>query len=141
MTPFWPIDHTADLGLLIRSDSKAGLFSEGAKGLVLLLVDEFTVQPTGWREVALEGPDDEVLLVDFLSEVLALAVVEGLAGVAVEDSILSGPEGQRSFKARLGYAPVKNMGGLKQEIKAVTYHGLEIKEIPSGYETTVVFDV
>ena len=141
MTPFWPIEHTADLGLLIRAETKSGLFVEAAKGLTLLLVAEFHVVPAGWRQVSVEAPDDDILLADFLSEILALATVEGLAAVEVRDLQLSGPAGERRLTADIGHLQVKDLEGLKQEIKAVTYHGLEIKEIEGGFEATVIFDV
>ncbi len=137
MPPFWPISHTADLGLRIRAGDLAALFIEAAKGLVLFLVDEFPVQPILWREIELEAPDEELLLADFLSEILALAVIEGLAAVKVEVDEVR----QNRLQARLGLKPVSELGGLKQEIKAVTYHGLEIRRRGGQIEAQVIFDV
>ena len=141
MTPFWPIEHTADLGLLIRAETKEALFVEAAKGLTLLLVAEFHVTPAGWRQVSVEAPDDDILLADFLSEILVLATDDGLAAVEVRDLQISGPAGGRRLTANIGHMRVKDLEGLKQEIKAVTYHDLEIKEIENGFEATVIFDV
>ncbi|GAI44052.1 unnamed protein product, partial [marine sediment metagenome] len=30
---------------------------------------------------------------------------------------------------------------LKREIKAVTYHGLEVKEVDRGWEAQIIFDI
>ena len=137
MTPFWPFAHTADLGLLVRAESLEELFVEAAKGLTLLLVGEYPVTPAGWRELSLEAPDREILLADFLSELLALAAVEELVAVKVEIDQLSA----ESIKARAGFLRLKDLGGLKREIKAVTYHGLSVVQTPSGYEARLILDV
>lgn len=137
MSPFWPIGHTADLGLLVRAASLEELFVEAAKGLALLLVGEFPVTPAGWREIEIQGPDREVLLVDFLSELLALTTVEELVPVRVELDELEA----ESLKARAGFVRLKDLGGLKREIKAVTYHGLSVTRTPEGYEARLVLDV
>ncbi|MBW1712516.1 MAG: archease [Deltaproteobacteria bacterium] len=137
MTPFWPIDHTADLGLRVRAQSLDQLFVEAAKGLSLLLAEEFPVTPAGWRQVEIEAPEAEILLADFLSEILSLAVVEGLVTVKVDLESLD----QTRIKANLGFMPVADLGGLKQEIKAVTYHGLAIEQIDQGLEATIIFDI
>lgn len=137
MAPFWPLEHTADLGLLVRSGDMAGLITEASKGLVLTLVGEYTVSPTLWREVEVEAPDREVLLADFLSEILALTVAEALVAVKVDPTEVS----DTKAKAMVGLLPLEKKPGLKVEIKAVTYHGLEIKEIDSGLEARVIMDV
>lgn len=137
MAPFWPLEHTADLGLLVRSGDMAGLVVEASKGLVLSLVGEYTVRPTLWREVEVEAPDREVLLADFLSEILALAVVEALVAVKVDPTEVT----DTRAKAMVGLLPLEKKQVLRAEIKAVTYHGLEIKEIDSGLEARVIMDV
>ncbi len=137
MPPFWSFDHTADLGLLVRAGTMEELIIEAAKGLALLLVGEFPVTPAGWREIELEAPEVEILLADFLSELLALVTVEELVPVKLEIDRLSA----ESVKARAGFIRLKDLGGLKREIKAVTYHGLSVAETPSGLEARLVLDV
>jgi len=137
MSPFWPLAHDADIGLLVRAPDLPGLFIEAAKGLVLLLVGEFPVVPAGWRELELEAPEAEELLVDFLSELLYLANSEGLAAVKVELTLLTGTR----LQARLGVVPVERLDKLKEEIKGVTYHHLELRRTDQGLETELFFDV
>ncbi len=137
MSPFWPIDHTADVGLRVRGRDLGELLTEAAKGLVLLLVHEFVVQPRLWREIEIQAPDREILLVDFLSEILSLAVVEGLIVVKVEPVSVSETE----VKAKVGLVPLEKKQRLTQEIKAITYHGLKVTEIDDGLEATVIMDV
>lgn len=141
MTPYWTIDHTADLGLLVRAERPQELFIEAAKGLVLLLVGEFQVTPSGWRDVTIKSPEPEIMLAEFLSEILSLAVIEDLAVVEIRIRDFSFTSRRSSLTARLGFSKVKDLGGLKQEIKAVTYHGLSIEKIRTGFEATVILDV
>jgi len=137
MSPFWTFDHTADLGLLVRAADLEGLFIEAAKGLALLMVGEFPVVPAGWRENRVAAPETEILLADFLSELLAMTVVEELVPVKIEIDRLE-PE---SLKVRAGFIRLKDLGELKREIKAVTYHGLSLTGTPTGVEARLVFDV
>ena len=137
MSPFWPLSHTADLGLLVRSESLAGLFGEAAKGLICLLLHEVQLRPSGWRELEVEAPDRELLLADYLGELLYLASVEGLVTLKVEIVEFE----PTRLRARLGVKPARELGGLKTEIKAATYHGLRIEEIEGGFEAQVIFDV
>ena len=137
MSPFWSIDHTADMGLLVRARTREELFIEAAKGLVLLLAGEFPVVPAFWRELEVEAPEMDLLLVDFLSEILALVTVEELVPIKVEIDRLE----TQSLKARAGFVRLKDLGGLKREIKAVTYHGLSLTETASGLEARLIFDV
>ena len=137
MPPFWSIDHTSDLGLLVRAETLRELLVEAAKGLVLLLVGEFPVVPGLWREIEVEAPDTEILLADFLAEILALVTVDELVPVKVEIEHLQ----PRKVQARVGLTRLRDLGGLKREIKAVTYHGLSLAETASGLEARLVFDV
>ncbi len=137
MCPFWTFDHTADLGLLVRAGTMEELFTEAAKGLTLLLVGEYPVVPAGWREIQVEAPGPEILLADFLSELLILTTVEELVPVKVEIDRLDSD----SIKVQAGIIRLKDLGGLKREIKAVTYHGLSVAETDSGLEARLVFDV
>jgi len=137
LSPFWPLEHTADAGLLVRAPSLAGLFVEAAKGLVCLLLHEVVLRPTGRRDLELEAPERDLLLADFLSEILYLASAEGLVTLNVEMVEFE----PTRLKARLGVKSARDLGGLKTEIKAVTYHGLKIEETEEGFEAKVIFDV
>ena len=75
---------------------------------------------------------------DCLREVLLLIDLEGLVPVAVE--VLEAGEGRA--RCRVGVVPVAAVRAeLQQAIKAVTYHGIEVRETGGGLEVEVVFDV
>jgi SHS2 domain-containing protein len=86
------------------------------------------------RMVKIKARDEQSLLVDFLSEALTLSDINDEAYFEVEFEKLTDTE----LVGKIFGSPVKSFG---TEIKAVTYHGLEIKEKSGGWEATVLFDI
>lgn len=130
---FSEIDHTADWAINVWAPSLSELFVQAAKGMYWLMETTLRENPRVEREIALEGADHESLLVSFLSELLYLGDSEEQGfdhfEVTVEDTRLV---------ARLQGAPVQEQ---KKEIKAVTFHNLQVRQKPEGYDVTIVFDV
>jgi|SRR3989304_6052542 len=87
------------------------------------------------RKVVSRAPDQEQLLVDFLSQALALsdiyneayldATIEKLTNTAIEATVHG----------------IKVEGFEITEIKAVTYHDLKIKQTNDGWQVDIVFDI
>ena len=134
------VDHTGDLALRIRAASFTELVAEGVFGIASILFegDPDRSSPREQGTARVSGVDRADVLVQALSEALhwmqegdrvplevtvqepELAVLE----VHLEGVSARGPTCRRS-----------------QEIKAVTYHALRIRETSTGVETTVVLDV
>ena len=87
------------------------------------------------HKVEVESPDIEALLVDFLSEALYLSDVhdEAYLGAEVEDI------SKTHVSATLH--GIKVQGFEVVEIKAVTYHEMEVKNIDGIWQTNIVFDI
>lgn len=92
--------------------------------------------------VEVSAHDMPTLLVDFLNEVLFMFSSEGLIARGMNDlKIESGPEGYR-LKVRMRcerYNPAVH-GALK-EVKAVTFHRLEVRSDPGNAFARVIFDM
>lgn len=86
------------------------------------------------RSFEVSGDDRESLLVAFLTELLFLAETEGLAFTQFD---LSVHESTR-LQATVAGGRIESQD---KEIKAVTYHNLEIREDDHGLEVDLVFDV
>ena len=84
--------------------------------------------------VALDAPDIETLLVDWLSELTYLAEAKNRVFEEMDFETLTATQ----LKARLGGTEILR---LETAIKAVTYHQLEVTQTSEGYAATVVFDV
>jgi SHS2 domain-containing protein len=130
---FLELAHTADWALKVWGPDLAHLLSEAAYGMYALMEVELSQDQPVALPLEMKADDGESLLVSFLSELLYLGEEQGLAfdrlQLEVQDLELSG----------------MLHGGLiqsqRKEIKAVTYHELEIIHTGDHYEATIVFDV
>lgn len=132
---FEEIEHTADLALKCGGTDLASFFRSAALGTYRLM--GVVKAPGVSREettVALDAPDIESLLVDWLSELTYLAEAQNRVFEEIRFEILTGTQ----LQARLGGGEIQR---LETAIKAVTYHHLEVAKTSEGYSATVVFDV
>lgn len=127
------VEHTADWGLEVWAPDLAGLLEEAARGMFELMGVVVSEEDRCHRELEITADDGEQLLVSFLEELLFLTESENIAVDAfllklVGDSVLARLEGG-------------TIVSLEKEIKAVTFHNLEIVETERGLETRIIFDV
>jgi len=128
------VEHTADAAIRAFGRDLPELFANAAYGMFDLLADMEELRPTIEREVSLEAPDLETLLVDWLDELLYLREAHGEVYKEFEISTLSPTELRAVAKGGKRFVP-------RMDIKAVTYHDLKIEKMEQGYVVTVVFDV
>jgi riboflavin kinase/FMN adenylyltransferase len=130
------IEHTADRALQVWGQDLASLFVGAAKGMYSLMgeLGEDGPVATRWREVSLEADDREILLVEWLNELLFLAETEGL--LFVDFNVESADDGV--LKAQAGGIPADVT---KADIKAATFHDLEVVQDGTGWSTLITFDV
>jgi SHS2 domain-containing protein len=131
-------DHTADLGLRIRTADLNTLFAEAACALFATLVEDLnTVAPRQSLEVKITGSDHEYLLFDWLKELLYHFEVEHLLlsrfSVQVDSEGLQG--------SAWGEPLDRQRHELAHEVKAITYHGLRVEETPDGWLAEVIVDI
>ncbi|MGC9316508.1 MAG: archease [Armatimonadota bacterium] len=131
------IEHTADLAIRIWAPDLAGLIEQAAEGMIDLIVAE-RMEAEGTVEVEGEGSTPEELLVDCLREVLLLIELEGLVPVEVQVGTVE--QGRATLTVGV-VALEQARETLQEDIKAVTYHGLEIDESDDVLQAEVVFDV
>jgi len=136
--PYCLIDHTADLGLEVFGKTGEELFANAASAVCELMLDIENPEPTAVREISVEGTDREDLLVNFLREVLFLFNGEKM----VPTSFIIEELDDRHLRGKVrvaAYDPARHR--VKREVKAVTYHGTEVVETPTGWRARVIFDV
>ncbi|MBF0475254.1 MAG: archease [Deltaproteobacteria bacterium] len=132
------IDHTADIGIEVWGAGYPELFEHAAAALTQLLTDPETINELETRELEVTGYDPEDLLINWLRQILYLFQGEGfLTAVSrvthLTDTTLSaGLVGERWDSDR---HPLVN------DIKAVTYHGVQITRRQGNYFTRIIFDV
>jgi SHS2 domain-containing protein len=127
------IEHTADWELEVWAPDLAALLEQAARGMYALTGARLGAGPRVQRTLQLEASDPESLLVGFLSELLYLGESEGTSF----DSFDLRLEGYR-LEANVSGAPLV---GMSKEIKAVTYHNLQVQSGEDGVQARIVFDV
>lgn len=133
-------DHTADIGLEIEAPDLPSLFLEAARAMLGWLGDPAPAgPPPAPEETVFRGSDAADLLVDWLGEVLYRA--QHLGRIPAPGAALAF-EGA-TLVARVAWVPIdRRTSRIDRELKAVTYHGLEVTGRPgAGYRATVIFDV
>lgn len=129
------LDHTSEVRLLVRGNSRAEVMAEAGTALSRMLADEVgqgTAAPG--RDVAVTGRDFEALLVHWLNEILYLAEVDHWVPTRVRELVLDADMLRtRCDGVRLALAPSR--------VKAATFHGLRSREIDGITEVEVVLDV
>ena len=130
---FEEIPHTADWSARIWAEDLPSLFVEAARAMNSLSGTVIGEGKRVKRAYEVEGPDPESLLVAFLSELLYFEEQENL----LFDKFDLRVAGQW-LKVEMEGAELDSS---EKAIKAVTYHNLKIEKTPTGFETTIVFDV
>jgi SHS2 domain-containing protein len=141
------VEHTADIGINVKGDTLESFFAYATLGLAQFLgarYNQFTgEEPRNTYNYHRFADTPEGALVKFLQEILFLKETQNFnlvwPDICVPTWRRSGDKGTFEVFARLhGY-----MGDTEAEdIKAVTYHNLEILEGgEAAYEATIIFDV
>lgn len=132
------IDHTADLGIRVFGDNAADLFKNAALALSNLLADTRLLRGSRSIVIQVSGDDWPDLMVNWLREILYLWNGEAELVQRVEiESIREKRMASRVFFDP--YSPQKHI--LNHEIKAVTYHQIQVIDTGSRWEATIIFDV
>lgn len=141
------IPHTADLKIRVFGKTREELFKNALIGMfqsVRPVVPECKYDnnerlvcpalPIS-RDIGVNSPDLESLLVDFLSDALYLSDVHNEAYLDVDIDALSDDH----INAHVKGIAIK--GFEESEIKAVTYHDLKIEQKDGVWQTEIVFDI
>jgi SHS2 domain-containing protein len=139
------LSHTGDVKIRAFGRTKEELFSNATRGMFQILNPKFSPyggSPEGRearnpekRSIKIQSSDINSLLVDFLNEVNYLRVMNG----EIYDKIKFTKFSDTVLEGELTDRKVQEFG---EDIKAVTFHELDIHQNPEGlWETVVVFDV
>jgi len=127
------VEHTADWELEVWGPDLAALVEEAALGMYELMGVEISDESRRHHRLEIRADDPEQLVVSFLDELLFLADSEDLAF----DGFLLDIDGTQLVAHLEGGFIISR----RKEIKAVTYHRLDVADSGSGLRTNVIFDV
>ena len=138
MKRFEILDHTADIGLIVYGNNLQALFENAGEALFHLITDLRKVRRRVERRINIGGESLDRLMVDWLSELLYLHDVESLLfkGFKVESV---GKDGLRAFVK--GEMFREGVHVIKTEVKAATYHRIEVRKERGRWKAQVILDL
>jgi SHS2 domain-containing protein len=133
---FEEVSHTADLEIRVFAPDLELLFREAAAGMFYLcgIEDQERGISSVKQSISLEAMDYEGLLILFLEELL-YRLTEDYMYFEVGKLVI---ESEYTLKARLTGTQIS---AYQRDIKAVTYHNLNIERSEDGYAVNIVFDI
>jgi tRNA nucleotidyltransferase (CCA-adding enzyme) len=120
--------HEADVGVRGVGETLAGAFAEAAVALTAAVADPASVSPLQPVEISCEGPDTEVLLVDWLNAVVYEMATRGMLfgrfDVAIADGRLRATAWGEKVRVEKHQPAV--------EVKGATYTALKVARDEQG---------
>ena len=127
------LDHTADIRIQAFGTDLNEIFENSAYALFDQIVDLSTVVPKGEEKIEIEARSADSLLVDYLNE---LIFIESAMGILFS-SFSVNVSGTRLRSSVRGEKIDRKRHLLKDDVKAVTYHMLELN-IEKGYAKFII---
>ncbi len=132
-------EHTADLGLRVEAPDLESLLTEAARGLFSIIVENLDdVRPTRRAKFEISGDDPPYLLFDWLAELLYTFDARLMVLCDFKVHITAG-EGLRG--EAWGEPLDRERHRLDHEVKAITYHGLDVSRTENGWQAVVIVDI
>lgn len=138
MRRFEVLDHTADIGLIVYGEDLKDLFENAGEAFFHLITDLKRVRRRTERRIEIGKEELERLMVDWLNELLYLHEVENLLfrGFKVESV------GEDGLRARVKGEPFREgVHVIKTEVKAVTYHRIEVRKEEGRWRAQIILDL
>lgn len=134
------VDHTADLGMEFFGKDAPALFTHAGRALFQVMVcrQGHRARALHHYEFFLQGEDWGDLLVNWLRELLFLFHGQRQLLHQLRITALS-PTELRAEVTTDDFLPERHR--IDKDIKAVTYHQVEVTQGPDGWQARVIFDV
>jgi SHS2 domain-containing protein len=130
----------ADCALEIEGSDLNDLFETAARAMAEIMVDPATLPATVERTVSLTAPSLDLLLYDWLSELIYLKDSEQVVFTRVEAEVTREPVCR--VVARLWGGRIdRERTGLRADAKAVTFHQFALEPRGEGWYARVVIDI
>ena len=132
------IDHTADFGIHVFGADPKELFANAAFATFDTLTEIDSLKSLKTTTLRVNGDDWSDLMINWLRELLYLW--NGKELLVKKTRILALSENELSANVEFDpFDPGRHE--IKIEIKAVTYHQIQVSSGPVGWEARVIFDV
>jgi SHS2 domain-containing protein len=139
--PWAVVEHTADVGIEVRSATLEALFVDAAAGFCDAITEVARIGGDEERTFEVDAAGLDLLLVAWLEELLFRFDTIGVLYPRGETRV-EGRGDSWSLRARMRgerFDPARHP--LKVQVKAVTYHALEVARDEQGWRARVIFDI
>ncbi len=142
MQPFHKfLDHTADVFFVAKAETLPQLFEQCALAVEESMVDVTKVKPKQKQKILVEHENIEGLLFDFLDELLFFKDYKQLMFSKFEITI----EEKEGKQHLLCFASGEKLDLTRHEpkvdVKAITMHLFEVKQVENGWKAQVLIDI
>jgi len=132
------INHTSDLGIQVTGASLPELFINAARSIYAIALNEPYVGQTVQHTIQLTGVELDLLLKDWLTEILFLITAKHI--IITEFSVAINADYRLDAELEgIVYQPDSQV--VQREIKSITYHHLNVRKRHSGWMATFIMDV
>ncbi len=135
---FETFDHTADLGLVVKGKGLNMLFQNASDAMMQIMLKRGPVKNGKSMKISVHGSDLPDLMVRWLGEILYL--FEGENKLVTQTKITKiTPNYLDAEIQTIPFSPAHHE--VLCEIKAVTYHQIEVKQHCGLWQARIIFDL
>ncbi|HEV8241732.1 MAG TPA: archease [Thermoanaerobaculia bacterium] len=139
--PWSVVEHTADVGIEVQAATLEALFVDAAAGFCDVITEVARIGGDQEHTFEVEGAALDLLLVTWLEELLFRFETSGVL-YPRGDASVEGKGDSWSLRARMrGERFDAERHPLKVQVKAITYHELEVARDEQGWRARVIFDI
>jgi SHS2 domain-containing protein len=133
---------TADIAFKARGKDLVELFTAAADATMNVMVEELdSIRPLARRDFSLENEALDMLLFDFLQELIYFKDADQLL-LRVDRLDFREEDGRHLLAAQTaGEIIDPERHETRVDVKAVTLHQFELQQTPQGWEATVILDI
>ena len=132
------LNHTADMGIELEGSDPSDLFKNAGRAFTHIMFGEIRSKGPDTIKISLAGDDYSDLMVRWLTEILYL--FEGSRLIVTDITINSlSPAAMDAMLAATPFDPSQHE--ILREIKAVTYHQIEVTRTDETWKARIIFDL
>lgn len=139
---FFEEKYTADIGFEAFGESVETLMVAAGEATMNVMVPDLgSIRHEHKREIRVSAESLEMLLFDFLQELIFFKDAEQLLLVVPDVRVEQKEDQYQLFAEAFGEVLDLQRHDLRVDVKAVTLHHFELKQIDSGWRAVVVLDI
>lgn len=126
------LEHATDAIFEVNASNLEEAFVVAAKSVIETILDTSTIDETQEKTITVLGKDLRYLLYNWLEEIIILTITDGFAAKTISVSLEKNTEYKITAKFKGEKIDIKKHH-FKVEIKAPTFHDMEIKQNGAVY--------